>query len=327
MNERSEGPPGGGGEGLLAEVLAGLSAPRKHLPPKLFYDEEGSRLFEAICGLDEYYPTRTELGILRAHAGAIAARLGPRCRLVEFGSGASLKTRVLLDALPEPSAYVPVDISPSALAGAAAELARRYPRLAIEPACADFTGPLALGPAGPGARRSAVFFPGSTVGNFTPGEARALLGRMAGLAGPGGALLVGIDLKKDPAVLHAAYNDRRGVTAAFNRNALARLNREYGANFPVEGFSHYAFYNPPEGRIEMHLVSNAKRRVELAGQAFAFDEGEPVVTEYSHKYTVAGFRELAGAAGLALREAWVDDRRYFAVLYLEPEAGPGARGG
>ncbi len=314
-----EAAAGGEGDSLLGEVLRGLGAPVKRLPSKLFYDEAGSRLFEEICGLDEYYPTRTELGILRAHAGAIAERLGPRCRLVEFGSGSSTKTHVLLDAMRAPAAYVPIDISPSALAGAAEALARRHPGLAVAPVCADFTRPFGLGSAPLGALRTAVFFPGSTIGNFTPGEARALLGRMAGLAGPGGAVLVGIDLKKEPAVLHAAYNDRRGVTAAFNRNALARLNREFGANFPVAGFAHYAFYNPAEGRIEMHLVSDARRRVELAGRSFDFAEGETLVTEYSHKYSVAGFRHLAAAAGLGLREAWVDARRYFAVLYLEPE--------
>jgi dimethylhistidine N-methyltransferase len=305
---------------LWADVSRGLAAPRKHLTPKLFYDEEGSRLFEDICRLDEYYPTRTELGILRERAADVAARLGPGCRLVEFGSGASVKTRVLLDAMRAVSAYVPVDISPSALAGAAEALASRYPGLRVEPLCADFTRPLDLGPAPPGARRTAVFFPGSTVGNFTPPEARALLAGMAAVAGPGGAVLVGVDLKKDPAVLHAAYNDRRGVTAAFNRNALARLNREFGATFPVERFHHYAFYNPPEGRIEMHLVSDARRRVEVGGLPFEFDEGESIVTEYSHKFTVAGFRHLAESAGLVLREAWADPRRYFALLYLEAGA-------
>lgn len=319
--QAGEGPESSGGrEGLLNEVMQGLSAPQKHLPPKLFYDEVGSRLFEEICNLDEYYPTRTELDILRTYAADLAAQLGPRCRLVEFGSGASLKTRMLLDALREPSAYVPIDISPSALAGAAEGLRKRYPGLAVEPVCADFTGPVELPPPRPGAGRTGVFFPGSTVGNFTPDEARSLLGRMGRLAGPGGALVVGIDLKKEPALLHAAYNDRRGVTAAFNRNALARLNREYGANFPVEGFYHYAFYNPAEGRVEMHLVSNAKRRVELAGRVFDFDDGEPIVTEYSHKYTVPGFRALAASAGLKLLGAWFDERRHFAVLYLEPEA-------
>ncbi|MCU0684459.1 MAG: L-histidine N(alpha)-methyltransferase [Polyangiaceae bacterium] len=305
--------------GLLGEVLAGLGASHKRLPAKLFYDEAGSQLFEQICALDEYYPTRTEIGILRAQAGDIAERLGPHCRLVEFGSGSSAKTHVLLDALKSPSAYVPIDISPSALEGAAEELSRRYPGLAIEPLCTDFTRPLSLGPARPDARRTAVFFPGSTVGNFEPAEARALLAQMAGLAGRGGGVLVGIDLKKDPALLHAAYNDRRGVTAAFNRNALVRLNREFGGTFPVEGFAHYAFYNPGEGRIEMHLVSDARRRVEVAGQSFSFEEGESIVTEYSHKYSVAGFRQLAASVGLGLREVWVDSRRHFAVLYLETE--------
>lgn len=305
--------------GLLGEVLAGLGTPRKRLPAKLFYDEAGSQLFEQICGLDEYYPTRTEIGILRARAGDIAERLGPHCRLVEFGSGSSSKTHVLLEAMRSPSAYVPIDISPSALKGAARELSRSFPGLAVEPLCADFTGPLSLGPARPDARRTAVFFPGSTVGNFEPAEARALLGRMAGLAGRGGGVLVGIDLKKDPALLHAAYNDRRGVTAAFNRNALVRLNREFGGTFPVEGFAHYAFYNPSEGRIEMHLVGDARRRVEVAGRPFAFEEGESIVTEYSYKYSVAGFRQLAASAGLGLREVWVDSRRHFAVLYLETE--------
>ena len=320
------GEAGGEHEALLGEIVGGLGAPLKHLPPKLFYDAAGSRLFEEICGLDEYYPTRTELGILRQRAGDVAARLGPGCRLVEFGSGSSVKTRVLLEAMRAVSAYVPIDISPSALAGAAEALARHFPALRVEPVCADFTRPFSLGPARPGARRTAVFFPGSTIGNFTPADAGGLLGQMAALAGPGGGVIVGVDLKKDPAVLHAAYNDRRGVTAAFNRNVLVRLNREFGANFPVDRFYHYAFYNPAEGRIEMHLVSDARRRVEVGGRGFDFDEGEPIVTEYSHKYSVAGFRRLAASAGLELRETWADDRRQFAVLYLEVGAGEASGG-
>src|SRR4051812_17699352 len=270
-----------------ADVLAGLSRPRKRLPAKYFYDAAGSRLFDAITELPEYYPTRTELGILRARAGEMARRCGPRCLLIELGAGSLTKVRLLLDRLDRPAGYVPVDVSgdhlPAAPAGvghrhspppgaplraAAAELADDYPALPVVPVVADFTRPFEL-PDVPAARRVA-FFPGSTVGNFDPPAADALLRRVARLVGPGGGLLIGIDLRKDAAVLERAYNDAAGVTAAFNRNLLVRINRELGADFDPAAFRHVAFYDRDRSRIEMHLVSASRQRVRVGESAFDF---------------------------------------------------------
>ena len=253
-----------------ADVVRGLSAPKKELPCKYFYDEVGSALFEQITELDEYYPTSTELAIMERHAAEMAGLLGPRCLLIEYGSGSSVKTRRLLDHLRDPAGYVPIDVSADYLHSSAQALGEEYPDLEVQPLCADFTRPLGLPMCRKRAARRVVYFPGSTLGNFTPEAALALLRRTAGLCGRGGGLLLGIDMRKDPRVIEAAYNDRRGVTAAFNRNILARINRELGADFDVEQFAHRAFYNVAQGRIEMHLVSRRDQVVRVGGVPFVF---------------------------------------------------------
>jgi dimethylhistidine N-methyltransferase len=301
-------------------VLDGLRRPAKELPCKYFYDELGSRLFDRICELDEYYLTRTELAILD-HAPEMADLLGPGCLLVEFGSGSGLKTRRLLDHLPEPAAYVPVDLAREHLLQSAAELRARYPGLEVLPLCADFSDDFVLPtPRRPAARR-AVYFPGSTIGNFGPVAARRLLRRIARLCGPGGGLLLGTDLQKDPAVLEAAYDDREGVTRDFNLNLLRRINRELGADFDLDAFRHVALYNRRRGRIEMHLVSRRDQVVHLAGTVISFAEGESVRTECSYKYDLDQFRAQAAAAGLDVARVWTDERRRFAVQYLTVPAG------
>jgi dimethylhistidine N-methyltransferase len=308
-------------ERFLAEVLRGLRKPVKELPCKYFYDEEGSRLFDAICELDEYYLTRTELAILGRHAPKMAALLGPGCLLVEFGSGSGLKTRLLLDALPGPAAYVPVDLAREHLLHSAEELRARYPGLEVLPLCADFTDNLDLAaPRKPAARRT-VYFPGSTIGNFGPRAMHRLLRRIAGLCGPGGALLVGTDLQKDAAILEPAYDDSRGVTAAFNLNLLRRINRELGADFDPGAFRHRAVYNRARGRIEMHLVSLRDQAVRVEEEVFSFAEGESIRTECSYKYDMGRFREQAAAAGLEVARVWTDERRLFAVQYLTVPGG------
>ncbi len=303
--------------GLVRDALRGLLRSPKQLPCKYFYDAEGSRLFDAICALPEYYPTRCELAILEREADAIARLLGPDCVLIEYGSGSSVKTRLLLDRLDRPAAYVPVDISSEPLYLAARRLAARYPRLAVRPIVADFTRPFAL-PELAGSRR-VVYFSGSTIGNFTPGEARALLASITRLVGPGGGLLIGVDLKKDAAILHAAYNDAQGVTAAFNRNLLVRLNREAAADFDLASFSHYAFYEPTHGRIEMHLVSRRAQTVHVAGVPVVFSRGESVRTEYSYKYGPDDFAALACRAGLRVEATWTDADDLYSVHYLRAE--------
>lgn len=297
-----------------ADVLAGLARPQKRLPSKYFYDARGSELFDQITALDEYYPTRTELGIMRDHAGAMAARCGARCLLIELGAGSLVKARLLLDRLDRPAGFVPVDVSGDHLHAAAAELARDYPALGVFPVVADFTRPFAL-PAAPAARRVA-YFPGSTLGNFDPADADALLARVAKLVGPGGGLLLGVDLRKDPAVLEAAYNDADGVTAAFNFNLLTRINGELGADFDPAAFRHRAFYNRDRARVEMHLVSTADQRVRVGGSTFAFRAGESIHTENSYKYDLTELRTRVAASGLRTDDVWTDPRDYFAVLYL-----------
>jgi dimethylhistidine N-methyltransferase len=301
--------------GFEADVLAGLARPQKSLPPKYFYDAEGSRLFEAICELPEYYPTRTETALLRAHAAEIAAVIPDGAALVEFGSGASVKTRVLLDAAPQVSAYVPIDISPAALKAAADALGRDYPRLAIAPLAEDFTRALQL-PAEVAGKPVVGFFPGSTIGNFTPAEAEAFLVGARRLLGPGAAFLVGLDLVKPEGTLVAAYDDRLGVTAAFNKNLLARMNRELGADFDLEAFDHKAVWHAAESRIEMHLVSLKDQEVHVAGGSFAFAAGETLHTENSYKFTVDGFGRLAARTGWRLEREWVSPTPAFAMVLL-----------
>ncbi len=296
------------------DVLAGLSRSRKRLPSKYFYDAAGSRLFDRITELDEYYPTRTELTIMRAHAAAMADRCGPRTLLIELGAGSLVKVRLLLDELDCPAAYVPVDVSGEHLRAAVKELRASYPGLRIDPVVADFTGPFKMHHLT--AARRVVYFPGSTIGNFEPEEADALLRHCARLAGAGGGLLLGVDLRKDPAVLERAYNDARGVTAAFNRNLLVRINRELGADFDTTQFRHLAYYNIERSRIEMHLVSAARQEVRVGDQVFAFRTGESIHTENSYKYDLAELDRRAAACGLRVDATWTDEKRYFAVLYL-----------
>lgn len=296
------------------DLLAGLAAWPRRIPCKYFYDAEGSRLFERICELPEYYPTRTELAILGRHAAEMAACLGPEVELVEFGAGSVRKVRWLLDALDRPRAYLPIDISRDHLVEASRRLAADYPALAIRPVVADYTRPFAL-PPGAG-RRRVGFFPGSTIGNFAPGEARRFLALAARLLA-GGGLLIGVDLLKDPARLHAAYNDAAGLTAAFNRNVLARARRELGADFEPEAFAHYAFYQPLARRIEMHLVSLAPQTVRLLGRELRFAAGEAIHTENAYKYTAEGFRRLAAEAGFTPRGCWTDEEGLFSVHWLE----------
>jgi dimethylhistidine N-methyltransferase len=299
------------------DVLDGLSRPQKELPCKYFYDARGSELFDRICELPEYYLTRTELTILRQHAHAMADALGPRCRVVEPGSGSGLKTPLLLEQLREPAGYVPVDISRDHLLASAEALRQRFPGLDVRPVWADFTGPFTLPRPRLKERRRAVFFPGSTVGNFGPAEAVRLLARMAEICGPGGAALVGVDLRKPKELVEPAYNDAVGVTAEFNRNLLVRINRELGADFDVERFRHRAFFDEQHGRIEMHLVSRRRQEVHVGGATFRFARGESIRTEYSYKYSPEAFRTLAGEAGLRVRQVWTDEGGLFSVQYLE----------
>ena len=300
-----------------ADVLAGLSVDQKWLPCKWFYDEAGSRLFERITQLEEYYQTRAELRITRDHLGDIATAVGRDALLVEYGSGMSTKTELLLARLNGSLAgYVPIDISPWYLKTAAAKLERRHPTVEILPLCADYTGPMDLPEPARLVKRRVAYFPGSTIGNFDRPAAAAFLRGVAETVGPGGGLMIGVDLVKEPSVLHAAYNDADGVTAAFNLNLLARANRELGGTFELDAWAHHALYNPPAGRIEMHLVSLADQSAIVSGNRFDFAEGESIFTEVSHKYSVAGFARLARDAGWSVDQVWTDERRLFSVQYL-----------
>jgi dimethylhistidine N-methyltransferase len=300
---------------FLAEVLAGLSAPQKRLSPKFFYDTRGSHLFEAICETPEYYPTRAETAILRRHAGEIAAAVGRSVVLIEPGAGAMDKVRLLLEDL-KPEHYVPMDISGEHLLRAARRLATDHPWLTIDAVCTDYSRGLD-GADLPRDGKRVVFFPGSTIGNFEPAEAAEFLRQMAQLAGPGGGLLIGVDLKKDPETLHRAYNDAQGVTRDFNLNLLHRMNGELGADFDPAGFQHYAFYQPRAGRIEMHLVSRLAQTVRIGGERIGFVEGETIHTENSYKYTLGEFRALARTAGFREAGCWTDPQELFSVQYFE----------
>jgi len=311
-------PPPGNVEFARDLKLALASRPRS-ISPKWFYDARGSSLFDRICELPEYYPTRTELAILADNAREIAAHMGPQAEIVEFGAGSLRKVRLLLDAMKEPAGYLPIDISGEHMARSAADLQRDYPGLRVEPVIADYTQDLRL-PAALGRGRRVGFFPGSTIGNFTPPEALHFLERTARLL-RGGALLLGADLIKDPAVLHAAYNDAQGVTAEFNLNLLARANRELGADFVLEQFAHSAFYNAPLQRIEMHLVSRCAQTVQFGEENYAFEEGETLHTENSHKFTTQGLRRLAERAGFRAGPVWTDPQQLFSVQWLHaPES-------
>ena len=302
---------------LAAEVLAGLNRRPRAIPPKFFYDARGSALFEAIIETPEYYLTRTELAILRAHAAEIAARVGSGSLIVEPGGGSCAKVRILLEGL-RPCAYVPVDISREHLRLAAEQVAAQFPWLEVYAACADFTRTLAMPVALPEGPRVA-FFPGSSIGNFDPEAAVSFMAAVAELVGEGGFLLIGVALKKAPAVLEAAYNDAAGVTAAFNLNLLARINRELGADFIIEAWRHRAHYDAVAGRIEMHLVSMRAQSVRLAGQAFDFAAGETIHTENSQKYGIREFQDLAARAGFRPEAVWTDAGGLFSVHLLRVE--------
>jgi dimethylhistidine N-methyltransferase len=307
------------GESFAHSLVTGLHKTPKEIACKFFYDETGSRLFDAICELPEYYQTRTETALLKRHAAEIAALMGHGVEIVEFGAGSLRKVRILLDAAQDPRAYTPLDISGDYLSSVVRSLAADHPTLALRPMVADFTRPLEI-PALPGqdpnTSRRAGFFPGSTIGNFKPDAAMALLRRMRTTLN-GGGLLIGVDLVKDPARLHAAYNDAAGITALFNKNLLARANRELGTDFELDAFAHYAPYNAGAHRIEMYLISLKRQSVTLGGQHFEFSQGEPLHTEDSHKYTIESFREMVCRAGFNPRAVWTDEERLFSMHWLE----------
>ncbi|HEY1298908.1 MAG TPA: L-histidine N(alpha)-methyltransferase [Stellaceae bacterium] len=305
-----------GEESFRDAVLNGLARARKSIPCKFFYDARGSALFEAICRLPEYYPTRTEIAILEENAAEIADQMGSHCRLIELGSGASRKPRILLNALDRPAAYVAVDISGDHLREAALNLAEDFPELPVVAVCADYTRPFAMPPL-PGPKGKRVgFFPGSTIGNFEPEAAVRFLANCGRILGPGGEMLIGVDLKKDPAILDAAYNDRAGVTAAFNLNLLERINRELDGDLDLDRFEHLGFYNGREGRIEIYIRSLCDQHAAIAGRRFRFAAGELIHTEYSYKYAVSEFRELAAEAGFRPVDTWTDAGELFSVHYL-----------
>ena len=295
------------------KVREGLGQPQKALPPKFFYDARGSQLFDEITELPEYYLTRTEIGIMQRYVGEMVARMGPHCLLVEYGSGSSIKTRILLDHLTSPAGYVPIDISREHLLQSAATLTSLYPGLTVIPVCADYSTEFNLPDTG--GARTLVYFPGSTIGNFEPDQAQDFLRRIAGVVGPGGGLLIGVDLKKDVSVIEAAYNDARGVTEAFNKNMLARINRELGGTFELDRFAHRAFYDAEHGRVEMHLVSLDDQRVRIGDVEIRFHEHETILTEYSYKYSLDDFAELASTS-FDIEQVWTDDRQLFSVQEL-----------
>jgi dimethylhistidine N-methyltransferase len=298
-------------------VLAGLAAAPRTLPCKLFYDEEGSKLYERITELEVYYPFRAEIEILRSHGADITAAVGPGALVVEYGSGSSAKTRLLLDALQRPSAYVPIDISREHLLASAETLSRRYPGLPVIPLCADFTATVALPvEADPSAPRLA-FFPGSTIGNFEPAQAVRLLARIRDLVGDGGRLLIGVDLPKDRATLELAYDDPEGVTAAFNRNILMHVNRRFGADFDPRRFAHEARWNAVASRVEMHLRCLEDHAVTVGGERFELVRGETLWTESSHKHAPERFRELAAQAGFGGGSVWLDGQRRYSLHLLD----------
>jgi L-histidine N-alpha-methyltransferase len=305
-----------GEESFRDAVLKGLGRTPKSIPCKFFYDARGSALFEAICRLPEYYLTRSEVAILEENAAEIAAHIGAHSRLIEFGSGASTKARILLRALDRPAAYVPVDISREHLRDAAISLAEDFPSLHVVAVCADYTRAFPLPPLpGPSGKRVG-FFPGSTIGNFEPDAAVDFLANYARILGPGGEMLIGVDLKKDPAILDAAYNDRAGVTAEFNLNLIERVNRELDGDLDIARFEHVAFYNEADGRIEIYIRSLANQEAWIAGTPVLFTKGELIHTEYSYKYSVPEFRALAAKASFHPVDTWIDPAELFSVHYF-----------
>jgi len=305
--------------GMYTDVVKGLSASPKSLPSKYFYDESGSELFDEITQLDEYYLTRTETQIMQQFSTEMAAEIGPRALLIELGSGSSEKTRTLLEHLEAPAGYIPVDISGDYLERVAHKLRLDHPGLPVLPLVADFTEPLVLAASTPLAARRIAYFPGSTIGNFPILEASRLLRRLRSVVGPNGGVLIGFDLVKSVETLEAAYNDASGVTARFNLNVLAHVNAALGADFDLGAFTHNAPFNTEASRIEMYLVSGRRQEVQLGDHAFSFEQGEPLLTEYSHKYTPDGFADLTSSAGLTATATWTDRGNLFCVQFLVPE--------
>jgi dimethylhistidine N-methyltransferase len=303
-------------ENFREEVLAGLSKSPRRLPYKFFYDEHGAQLFQQICELPEYYVTRSEIEILRLNGAEMAKALGPQVELIGLGTGAGTKTRILLEELREPAVYVPIDISKEQLEKSSTRFREMFPTLQVLPVAADYLEPFELPLPRRLSSRSVIYFPGSTIGNFEPEAANEFLARMVELAGDGGGLLIGVDLQKDRDVLERAYNDPAGVTAQFNKNLLARINRELGADFDLKRWQHHAIYNSTEGRIEIYLISESEQTVHLGDREFQFRAGEEILTEYSYKHTIAGFIELARQAGFHFEQVWTDDARWFGVFYF-----------
>ncbi|MGM0588040.1 MAG: L-histidine N(alpha)-methyltransferase [Bacteroidota bacterium] len=304
---------------MLDEVLETLRRPQKCLPSKYFYDERGSRLFEQICDLEEYYPTDADLEIMSRYIAAITDQLGSGIELIELGSGSSRKTRLLLEELEDLAAYMPVDISEEFLQQVADQLREDYPGLKVIPIAADYTRPFQIPDAAQSYTKRVAYYPGSTIGNFTPENARNFLGVINSLVQPDGGLLVGVDLKKDKEILERAYNDSQGITAAFNKNILIRLNRELGADFKVDQYEHRALFNKEEGRIEMHLVSQTDQTVTIDHTEFYIQQGETIHTENSYKYSLEEFEKLV-APHFEVEQVWTDSRDYFSVQYLVPKS-------
>ena len=301
---------------FLQQALGGLSTSPRTLPSKFFYDERGSDLFQQICELPEYYVTRTETEILRRYIPQMAASIGENAEIVGFGTGAGIKTRMLLEHLENPIAYVPVDISKQRLTDSAEALSREMPALEVLPVCADYLQSLTLPTPARKPEHIAVFFPGSTIGNMEPHIARDFLKRVAQLCGHSGGLIIGVDLQKPREILEPAYNDRAGVTAAFNRNLLVRANRQLGADFDLKRWRHRAIYNEKASRIEMHLLSEGKQIVHLGGREFHFADDEKIITEFSYKHTIEGFTALAASAGFLPPRVWTDAKTFFAVFHF-----------
>ena len=301
---------------LYSDVITGLDKERKEIPSKYLYDDRGSRLFTEICELDEYYPTQTEMELTKRHVDDIAARVGSKARLVELGAGSGRKTRMLLRHLHELATYVPVDISGEELKRCVDRLSTEFPDLEIAPVCADYTGEWSL-PANGCDGRTVCYYPGSTIGNFHPDQARAFLERLEGLVGPRGALLIGVDLDKDPEIIVPAYNDSQGVTAEFTLNLLRRINRECGADFDLEAFEHEAVYQRDKCRIQTRIYSLCDQEVHFPTATFEFEEGEYMVVEYSYKYKIEDFADLTEEAGWRTRSIWTDEDRLFSLWFLE----------
>jgi len=301
---------------LREEILTGLSASPRTLPCKFFYDDRGAKLFREICDRPEYYITRSELEILRLHGSEIGRMLQADAELIGLGTGAGTKTRILLDEMERPAVYIPIDISKEQLERSVARFRQIFPQLQILPVCADYLEAFELPlPRRPSAR-SVVYFPGSTIGNFDPAGAITFLRRLTDLAGDGGGLLIGVDLQKDRYVIERAYNDRAGITAEFNLNLLARVNREFGADFDLRQWHHRAIYNADQGRVEMYLISAVDQSVHIEDKQFDFHSGEEILTEYSYKYTPEGFVAVARQAGLEFRKIWKDQKELFGVFYF-----------